>query len=104
VDSLHFPNWASAFGWRATGMRRDRLGGRRVLTVYYMVDGRAVAYSIVSGPALATPEVPHYGHRYIESLRVGGRNAVSWRESGHTCVLSAAGLRAPALAALVAHA
>lgn len=104
VGSLHFPNWGTRFGERATGMRGDRLGGRQVVTVYYAIAGRTVAYSIVSGSFLAASDASRHGSRYIEALRVGGRNVVTWREAGHTCVLSAAGLPGPALAALVAHA
>lgn len=97
VGALHFPNWGSTLGWRATGQREDRLDGRRVVTVYYATASHTVAYSIVSGPVL--PRTP--GRYDIQSFRLGDRAVVTWREAGHTCVLSAAGLPERVLARLV---
>jgi anti-sigma factor RsiW len=100
VGALHFPNWGSTLGWQATGQRQDRLDGRRITTVYYATASHTVAYSIVSGPLLRRPQ----GHYDIQSFRLGDRTVVTWREAGHTCVLSAAGLSERVLAGLVAHA
>jgi anti-sigma factor RsiW len=97
VGSLHFPNWETTLGWRATGQRVDRLDGHRVATIYYAHDGHTVAYSIVSAPVLARPP----GERYVQSFRQNGRTVITWREAGHTCLLSAAGVPESVLAALV---
>lgn len=97
VGSLHFPNWERSLGWRATGQRVDRLGGHRVRTIYYEKAHRTVAYSIVSEPVLARPP----GDHYMQSFRQHGRNVITWRQAGHTCVLSAVGVPESVLAALV---
>ena len=106
VGRLHFPNWGATIGWRAVGQRRDRLDGRSVLTVYYAKAGHTVAYSIVSGSPLAEPlGTSTSSATYLfQTFRVRGRNVVTWREDGHTCLLSAAGLPQQVLAALVVHA
>jgi anti-sigma factor RsiW len=106
VGRLHFPNWKATIGWQAVGLRRDHLDGRSVLTVYYAKRGRTVAYSIVSGRPLPEPlGTSSSGATYVfESFRLNGRDVVTWREAGHTCLLSAAGLSQPVLAALIAHA
>jgi anti-sigma factor RsiW len=106
VGRLHFPNWTATIGWRAVGQRRDRLGARSVLTVYYSKGGHTVAYSIVSGRPLPEPSgTSTTGATYFfQSFRLPGRNVVTWREAGHTCLLSAAGLSRRVLAALIAHA
>jgi hypothetical protein len=52
VDGVAFPSWARAFGWTATGVRSDRLDGRRATTVFYEKQGQRVAYTIVSGVPL----------------------------------------------------
>src|SRR6516225_4429664 len=41
---LPFPYWEDRFGWVATGVRTDDVGGRRLTTVYYRRDGREIAY------------------------------------------------------------
>ena len=103
IGTLHFPDWTSTIGWRATGARQDRIGGRRVLTVYYRRSGRTLAYSIVSGPPLTRPPASSgVRNRYdIQAFRQDGRIVVTWRQDGHTCVLSALGLPEPVLASLV---
>ena len=92
VGSLHFPNWEEHRGWRAVGSRTDRLGNRDVMTVYYARDGRTIAYSIVSSPALGSP-----GHR---TFMLHGRTVVTWRERDHTCLLSGSGVPAATLRSL----
>ncbi|MBX5470453.1 MAG: hypothetical protein IRZ21_11220 [Thermoleophilaceae bacterium] len=102
---IPFPDWSEAFGWRAAGVRRDRLRGRELTTVYYERDGHRIAYSIVSGRPL---EVPRSARRAtvdgveIASLRLGGRSVVTWRREGHTCVLSGVGVPAGRLVPLAA--
>ena len=34
VDGVAFPYWEEHFGWRSTGARSDRIGGRTVTTVF----------------------------------------------------------------------
>ena len=94
VQDLAFPNWARRLGWRATGERRDHLGDRTVLTVYYRHGNSTIAYSIVSAPPLASPatRAEPDGAYAFHTLRLAGRNVVSWHQSGHTCILSAAGV------------
>jgi anti-sigma factor RsiW len=106
VGRLHFPNWSATIGWRAVGERRDRLEGRSVVTVYYARHGHTVAYSIVSGPPLPEPQgTSTSGDAYFfQAFPLHGRAVVTWREAGHTCLLSAAGLSPGVLAALIAHA
>src|SRR5262245_27299801 len=33
VEGVPFPHWAKKFGWKATGVRTDTIGGRRATTV-----------------------------------------------------------------------
>jgi anti-sigma factor RsiW len=90
VDGVAFPDFSQAYGWRATGARRDRLDGRDATVVYYAKGGARLAYAIVSGSALAWPSGASAGTRdgvEYRSLRVDGRAAVTWRRAGHTCVL-----------------
>jgi anti-sigma factor RsiW len=90
VDGVAFPDLSLAYGWRASGARRDRLDGREATVVYYTKDGLQLAYAIVSGAALARPagatSATRGGVEY-RTLRVDGRAAVTWRRAGHTCVL-----------------
>ncbi len=106
VGRLHFPNWSATIGWHAVGARRDRLAARSVLTVYYAKGGHTVAYSIVSGRPLPEPVgTSTSGTMYrFQAFRLHGRNVVTWREDGHTCLLSAAGLSQQDLSGLIAHA
>jgi hypothetical protein len=90
VGGLSFPSWRAYGGWRSVGERRDRLGDRSATTVYYSADGRRIAYTILSAPALpATDAVRAAGHL---TLWRHGRAVVVWDEDGHTCLLSGAGL------------
>lgn len=94
VGGLHFPNWQSDGGWRATGERTDALGHHAVTTVYYKSGQQQIAYSIVSSPTLIRPD--GYGEPYATFLQ-DGRTVVVWEERGHTCLLSAAGMSADRL-------
>ena len=98
-QALYFPNWSTTLGWHATGMRRDRLGGRATMTVYYRRDGGLVAYTIVGTPALRSPagQVTHLNGYELRTFSLAGRTVVTWRRAGHTCVISAAGVPATAL-------
>jgi hypothetical protein len=91
-QALYFPNWSTTLGWRAIGMRRDRLDGRPTMTVYYKRDGGLVAYTIVGAPALGSPAGrPTQRNGYeLRAFSLAGRTVVTWRRAGHTCVISAA--------------
>jgi hypothetical protein len=92
VGDVPFPNYAKKFGWKAVGARRDHESGHDILTVYYRKDGRTIAYSIVSGDALEIPSSAQPSTRTgveYRSFQHDGRTVVTWKRSGHTCVLSA---------------
>lgn len=93
-QAIYFPNWSVSLGWRAVGVRRDRLDGRATMTVYYRRGGALVAYTIVGSPALSSPsgQVRRLNGYELRTFRLGGRTVVTWRRAGHTCVLSAAGV------------
>ncbi len=99
LEGLYFPNWSTTLGWRAVGMRRDRLGTRPAVTVYYERQGRRVAYTIVGSPALAQPAalVMRLDEFELRSLEIGRRIVVTWRRGEHTCVLSSSRVSASTL-------
>jgi hypothetical protein len=90
---LAFPYWGDRFGWQATGMRTDLLGGRRLTTVFYRRGAARIAYTIVGGPALPAR---------LTSWTDGGRTIVTWMRRGHTCVLSSRDVPAGELQRLAA--
>jgi hypothetical protein len=92
VDTVSFPYWKERLGWRATGARTDRVGGRQITTVFYANRyGRHVGYAIVAG--LPAPHVSggrrawHGGTAYTV-LREKGAPVVTWQRAGHMCVLT----------------
>jgi hypothetical protein len=91
VEAVRFPNFEAKFGWEATGVRTDEIGGRTVRTVFYRKEGRRIAYSIISGEALDFPgdaaKRPTDGVD-IRTFESGNRAVVTWRREGQTCVLS----------------
>lgn len=108
VDGVAFPYWEDQFGWKASGVRSDRLAGRAVTTVFYRDHrGGRVAYSIVAGspPPIAGlssttgTAVWRDGVRYWVQT-VHGRPTVVWMRSGHRCILSGHGVSALELVAL----
>ncbi len=106
IGDLYFPNWAATLGWTAVGMRTDEIRGREAVTVYYKAKrtNQTLAYTIVASPPLATPAARStrlYGTE-VQTLRLNGRLVVTWRRSGHTCVLSATGVKGPELRTLAA--
>jgi anti-sigma factor RsiW len=91
VAEVHFPNYAGKFGWKAVGTRMDEIGGRATRTVFYEKAGRRIAYTVVSGAALSQPDAADKATvegTVIRALRAEGREVVTWRRRGHTCVLS----------------
>ena len=90
VDGIAFPDLADAFGWQATGVRHGSIGSHKATTVYYQKDQRQIAYVIVNGSPLvpANDAIPAIvgGVRFYK-FGMSNRYAVSWEQSGHTCVL-----------------
>jgi hypothetical protein len=104
VEEVYFPNWSRTFGWWAAGQRVDRVGGRKAVTVYYSHDGQRIAYTIVASPALNQPHASTtwLNGTQLQSFTLGGRQVVTWRRAGHTCVLSGVGVSRAELARLAA--
>ncbi len=96
VDGVAFPYWENHLGWRATGTRSDRLGGRSVTTVFYTNwHGQRLGYAIVSGSAPVHPgggSVAWRGGTPYRLLRAGGVQIVTWMRDGHLCVIAARGV------------
>jgi len=95
---IAYPYWGGKLGWRAVGARTDTVGGRVVTTVLYADRrGRRIGYSIVAGSALAIPAgnatVVRRG-RGFHVLNRADPTIVTWRENGHTCILTARGVDA----------
>jgi hypothetical protein len=97
---LTYPYWEDQFGYRAMGVRYDRMGGRRITTVFYLHGSSRVAYEIVSGAPLRLGG--QAGSALRQGLRLWTMNTrsglvVSWLRHGHTCILVGAGNRMPTL-------
>lgn len=93
---ISYPYWGGRLGWKATGARTDTVGGRTVSTVFYANSrSRRIGYSIVAGPALAIPSDSTSVERGGVSFHVISHASpaiVTWREAGHTCILTARGV------------
>lgn len=93
VGGARFPSYGK---YAAVGARTDVVDGRTMRTVFYAHEGRTIAYTIVGGPALESDG----------RLRVlgesGGRRAITWTNSGHTCVISGTGVDTAVLRELAA--
>ncbi len=100
IDGVRYPYWADAFGWRASGIRTDRVGGRPTMTVVYAnAANQTVDYTIVGGAPLGEPAgraQQSNGTRFV-GLTAGGRQIVTWRRDGHTCLVAATGVPLPTL-------
>jgi anti-sigma factor RsiW len=93
VDGAWFPESGK---WRAVGARSDVVEGRAMRTVFYARGDRTIAYTIVHGAPLTS-------EASLRSLTgPGGRKAVMWTNSGHTCVISGSGVDAATLRKLAA--
>jgi anti-sigma factor RsiW len=95
VDDVAFPNYAGKFGWKAVGTRTDEIGGHDTRTVFYAKAGRRIGYTVVDGDPLDEPGDASKATRegtVLWALRADGREVVTWRRKGHTCVLSATGV------------
>ena len=98
---IDYPYWGGKLGWRAVGARTDTVGARTVTTVFY-TDSRArrIGYSIVDGSGLAIPAGSASVERHGVSFHVlnpANPTVLTWREAGHTCILTARGVSAGAL-------
>jgi hypothetical protein len=104
VEEVYFPNWSKKFGWWAEGQRVDKIGGRKAVTVYYSRGGQRIAYTILTAPALKLPNATTTGVNgtKVQAFSLGGRQVVTWRRAGHTCVLSGVGVSAAELSRLAA--
>ena len=89
-DDVVFPNVLGKFGWKATGTRTDEIDGHETRTVFYEKDGREIAYTVVGGDALDEPEADEsvVEGTVVRELEAAGRDVVTWRRNGQTCVLS----------------
>lgn len=98
---IHYPYWGGKLGWSALGARTDTVGGRTVTTVFYTNSrSRRIGYSIVAGGVLPIPTGSASVQRHGVSFRVLRRASptiVTWREAGHTCILTASGVNADTL-------
>jgi hypothetical protein len=80
VGGVTYPAWRDRFPWKASGAREDTIDGHRAVTVFYDDPSHVrIGYTILAGKAL--------DERYVV-LERGARRIVTWRRSGHTCVLS----------------
>ncbi len=98
---IDYPYWGGTLGWKAIGARTDTVGGRTVTTVFYTNSrARRIGYSIVAGDPLAIPVGSSSVERHGVSFHVISHTnptIVTWREAGHTCILSARGVSAGTL-------
>jgi len=95
VDGVAFPYWEDHFGWRSTGARSGRLGGRAVTTVFYENGGRRLGYAIVAGtpaPRLSGGVVAWRAGVPYRLISNGEAHMISWLRNGHLCVVSARGV------------
>ncbi len=103
---IAFPYWGDRFGWQTAGARTDTVAGRTVTTVFYTHRGAGrVWYSIVSGAALSvpagSPTIERHGVSF-HVVRATNPTVVTWREAGHTCILTARAVDAGTLVRLAA--
>jgi anti-sigma factor RsiW len=98
VGAVAFPNWIAKFGWKAVGTRTDKIGGRQTRTVFYEKGGKRIAYTIVAGDTLSVPDEATKATREgtkLWSKTYDGRDVVTWKRGGHTCVLSSPRSKVP---------
>jgi hypothetical protein len=103
VGGVWFPYWEGRFGWRSSGARVDRVGGREVTTVFYTDrTGQRIGYAIAAGPA---PSVSggvldwRAGTPY-RLMDENGAHVVAWTRDGHLCVVSGRGVSSATLLTL----
>jgi hypothetical protein len=104
ADGIPFPYWEESFGFRATGERVDRVGARKVTTVFYADShDEWLGYAIVSGtppPAASGGVVIDRGGGAYRLLRSHGARVVTWLRDGRMCVVTGHGVSSRTLLAL----
>jgi hypothetical protein len=104
VDGVAFPYWEDRFGWRSTGARTDRIGGRPVTTVFYANGrGQRIGYAIVAGtpaPRVGGGVVVWRGGTPYRLSTDGALRVVTWLRDGHLCVVAGRGVSSATLLAL----
>lgn len=102
---LTYPYWEDHFGYRAVGVRYDRLGARAITTVFYRRGASRVAYEIAFGRPLALGgkswSTERQGVR-LWAMRTHHGLVVTWLRDGHTCILIGSATRLPVLLRLAA--
>lgn len=97
---LTYPYLQDRFGYRALGVRHDRVGGRMVTTVVYTRGASRVAYEIVSGRPLELGRSAAWSKRggvAFRTLHSARGPIVTWVRHGHTCVLIGTGTTVPVM-------
>jgi hypothetical protein len=101
---LAFPDLERHGGWKDAGARVDRVGSRAARTLYYVSNGRRIAYTILSAGSLSVPadarSWQRKGKRWY-AFDQGRRTVVAWERKGHMCVVSASGLSGRRLVDLI---
>jgi len=104
VDGVAFPYWGERFGWRSSGARSDRVGGRTVTTVFYTNrQEQRIGYAIVAGtpPPPVSGGVVSWRHGTpFRLLSADGSQVVTWQRDGHLCVVAGRDVSGHALLAL----
>jgi hypothetical protein len=100
VDGIAYPYWGKRFGFKTDGARKDRLGGRAVMTVFYSnAKSQRIGYSIVAGSALDIPAGKTWKWSGVSFQVVSATDTtiVTWRRGGHTCILPSQGVASQTL-------
>jgi hypothetical protein len=104
VDGVAFPYWEERFGWRSTGARSDRIGGRAVTTVFYANSrGQRIGYAIVAGtpaPGVGGGVMVWRGGTPYRLSTDGDLQVVTWLRDGHLCVVAGRGVSSATLLGL----
>jgi hypothetical protein len=88
---VSYPYWKRQFGWRPTGRRADTVDGRRTETVFYQHTHHRIGYTVVDGAPLKPPAGAQrlvVNGLEIRAYKDGARDVITFRRSGHTCVLA----------------
>ncbi len=97
---LSYPYLEDQFGYKAVGVRYDRMAGRTFTSVLYVRGASRVAYQIVSGPPLRLGQragtVTRQGVQFW-TLHTSRWEIVTWVRSGHSCILVGRGVAVPAM-------
>jgi hypothetical protein len=95
VDGIPYPYWGDELKWETSGSRVDKLGGRRITTVFYNRAGKRVGYQIIPGDRVAPPVATRQetiDGTVFRTFKAGDTNIVTWVRGDHTCVLSGKGI------------